>query len=1045
MATSQLYNGDGSTTAFTFAPPYINTTDIKAEIGGVATTAFSVSGTTVTFNTAPAAGSNNIKIFRDTNNTTIEANFQSGSALRAVDFNDNFTQLLYVTQESDDASSDAVDDASAAVVTANAASSAATNAVNTANAADTAATNATNTANAASTAATNATNTANTALSNSTAAVSTANSAASDATAAVSTANTASTNATNAVSTANTASTNATAAVNSANTAVSTANTASTNATTALNTANTASTNATTALNNSRESDGSGGFNTAIDKANAAVTTANTASSNATTAVSTANTASTNASSAVTTANSANATANAAAATVASAVFYTPVANFASFPSSPSNQDRIEVTDSTGLQSQSIIAGIPSGFTGSSDLTMRLEYNSSTSKWDFKQYFAEDPEARYMPKQGGTMTGLLTLSGAPTANLHAATKAYVDSANTAQNTSITTNTASITSNASNISTNTSNISTNTSNISTNTSAIATKMATAGGTFTGSVSFDDDVIVKGDSTNGSGELTLNCENNSHGIKIKGPPHSAGATYTLTLPNDTGTNGQALITNGSGVTSWSTIDLTSRLPLAGGTMTGALTLSGAPTANLHAATKAYVDAEVAGVVDSAPGALDTLNELAAALGDDANFASTTATNIGTKMPLAGGTFTGNVDFNDNVRARFGNNDDLQIWHNGSYSYISDEGTGDLILSSNGAAISLQKGSSEYLARFFTDAQVELYYDNAKKFETKSDGVDITGELQCDTLDVDGNSDITGTLTLNGQLDSSGTSGGRGAYLGNIKVGYGNSWNSIFMGDGTETLYLQSSGSGGVSLNYNNQGSVTVGSAGHTVWHAGNDGSGSGLDADNLDGYTWSSSGKNIRGTEIYADNWFRNYNSGEGLYNEANTMSWYSTNDKEYTIRSEQTYTQIRFATASNNTRGYVYATTNNDIGLLNASGSWILRGFNNLDAQVYGNFTASGNVTAYSDITLKEDIEVIPNALDKVSAIRGVTYNRKDLEDKPRHAGVIAQEVEKVLPEVISTDEEGIKSVAYGNLVGLLIESIKELKSEVDELKAKLEG
>ena len=1018
--------GNGSTTAYSIAFDYIDTSDVKAKVNNVVTTAFSVSGSTVTFTTAPPSGQS-IEIYRTTDNATIQADFQSGSALRAVDLNDNFTQLLYVTQESTDTSNEANTDAAAAVVTANAASSAATSAVNTANAASTASTNATNTANAASTAATNATNTANTALSNSTAAVSTANSAASDATAAVSTANTASTNATNAVTTANVANGNANTAVTSANGAVSTANTASTNATNAVTTANAASANATTALNNSRESDGSGGFNTAIDLANTALTTANTASTNATAAVSTANTASTSASTAVTTANSASATANAAAATVASAVFYTPVANFASFPSSPSNQDRIEVTDSTGLQSQSIIAGIPSGFTGSSDLTMRLEYNSSTSKWDFKQYFAEDPEARYMPKQGGTMTGLLTLSGAPTANLHAATKAYVDTA------------------TSNVATNTSNISTNTSNISTNTSAIATKMATAGGTFTGSVSFDDDVIVKGDSTNGSGELTLNCENNSHGIKIKGPPHSAGATYTLTLPNDTGTNGQALITNGSGVTSWSTIDLTSRLPLAGGTMTGALTLSGAPTANLHAATKAYVDAEVAGVVDSAPGALDTLNELAAALGDDANFATTTATNIGTKMPLAGGTFTGNVDFNDNVRARFGNNDDLQIWHNGSYSYISDEGTGDLILSSNGAAISLQKGSSEYLARFFTDAQVELYYDNAKKFETKSDGVDITGELQCDTLDVDGNSDITGTLTLNGQLDSSGTSGGRGAYLGNIKVGYGNSWNSIFMGDGTETLYLQSSGSGGVSLNYNNQGSVTVGSAGHTVWHAGNDGSGSGLDADNLDGYTWSSSGKNIRGTEIYADNWFRNYNSGEGLYNEANTMSWYSTNDKEYTIRSEQTYTQIRFATASNNTRGYVYATTNNDIGLLNASGSWILRGFNNLDAQVYGNFTASGNVTAYSDITLKEDIEVIPNALDKVSAIRGVTYNRKDLEDKPRHAGVIAQEVEKVLPEVISTDKDGIKSVAYGNLVGLLIESIKELKSEVDELKAKLEG
>lgn len=99
----------------------------------------------------------------------------------------------------------------------------------------------------------------------------------------------------------------------------------------------------------------------------------------------------------------------------------------------------------------------------------------------------------------------------------------------------------------------------------------------------------------------------------------------------------------------------------------------------------------------------------------------------------------------------------------------------------------------------------------------------------------------------------------------------------------------------------------------------------------------------------------------------------------------------------------------------------------------------GNFTATGNVTAYSDINLKENIQVIPDALDKVSQLRGVTYNRKDQEG-PRQSGVIAQEVEAVLPEVVLTNEDGIKSVAYGNLVGLLIESTKELKAEVEQLK-----
>lgn len=66
-----------------------------------------------------------------------------------------------------------------------------------------------------------------------------------------------------------------------------------------------------------------------------------------------------------------------------------------------------------------------------------------------------------------------------------------------------------------------------------------------------------VIFKGNSTKGAGQFKLNCEQNSHGITIKGPPHSAAASYTLTLPNDDGTSGQYLQTDGSGVTSWASV--------------------------------------------------------------------------------------------------------------------------------------------------------------------------------------------------------------------------------------------------------------------------------------------------------------------------------------------------------------------------------------------------------------------------------------------------------------------------------------------------------
>ena len=101
----------------------------------------------------------------------------------------------------------------------------------------------------------------------------------------------------------------------------------------------------------------------------------------------------------------------------------------------------------------------------------------------------------------------------------------------------------------------------------------------------------------------------------------------------------------------------------------------------------------------------------------------------------------------------------------------------------------------------------------------------------------------------------------------------------------------------------------------------------------------------------------------------------------------------------------------------------------------------GEFTAAGDISANSDERLKENIETIDNALDKVVNMRGVYF---DMKANPgvRKTGLIAQEVEAVLPEVVTTKEdgEGIKSVAYGNIVGLLVEAIKDLNKKVDDLK-----
>jgi hypothetical protein len=104
----------------------------------------------------------------------------------------------------------------------------------------------------------------------------------------------------------------------------------------------------------------------------------------------------------------------------------------------------------------------------------------------------------------------------------------------------------------------------------------------------------------------------------------------------------------------------------------------------------------------------------------------------------------------------------------------------------------------------------------------------------------------------------------------------------------------------------------------------------------------------------------------------------------------------------------------------------------------------GNATFAGTVTASSDARLKTDVEQITGAVDKVKAIRGVTFKKNG--DDARHVGVIAQEVEAVLPEAVLTanDEIGSKSVAYGNMVGLLIEAIKEQQTQIESLTAEIQ-
>ena len=140
-----------------------------------------------------------------------------------------------------------------------------------------------------------------------------------------------------------------------------------------------------------------------------------------------------------------------------------------------------------------------------------------------------------------------------------------------------------------------------------------------------------------------------------------------------------------------------------------------------------------------------AIDTIKSTAvldgaistADIADDAvtadKLANAINTSIAAKLPLAGGTITGDIAFGDSVKAKFGTGNDLEIYHDpsGPASYISDVGGGDLILKGSNQ-IRLQQANGDSLATFNEDGSAQLYHNNAEKLTTTVTGIDVTGAV-------------------------------------------------------------------------------------------------------------------------------------------------------------------------------------------------------------------------------------------------------------------------------------------------------------------------
>ena len=299
--------------------------------------------------------------------------------------------------------------------------------------------------------------------------------------------------------------------------------------------------------------------------------------------------------------------------------------------------------------------------------------------------------------------------------------------------------------------------------------------------------------------------------------------------------------------------------------------------------------------------------------------ATLSATLATSISNYLPLAGGTVTGNVSFGDNNKAIFGAGSDLQIYHDGSNSYVKDAGTGDLYI--QGTQLRLQSATGESFFVGVADGAAYVYHNGSAKLNTTATGINVTGNVKLDAQ----NAGI--------QLKSGAT--------------------------GSEGL---------IKWTFNTDSTV----------------------------YAKAGIAYNTRATDGFLL-------------------------DVAYPITLDAT-TNIKFKIA----------------------------GSEEMRLEADGDLHVDGNVIAYSttisDKRLKKDIAPIDNALWRVSQLNGCTFTY--LKDDRKSAGLIAQDLEKVLPSAVIEDEavfhgeegETYKTVQYDQVIGLLVEAVKELTAKVEELE-----
>ena len=385
---------------------------------------------------------------------------------------------------------------------------------------------------------------------------------------------------------------------------------------------------------------------------------------------------------------------------------------------------------------------------------------------------------------------------------------------------------------------------------------------------------------------------------------------------------------------------------KAPLASPALTGtpSAPTAAANTNTTQIATTAFVQAELTELVGAAPAALNTLQELGDALGDDANFASTVTTNLATKVDKVTGKALSENDFTDALKSK---------------------------LDAIEAGATADQTGAEIKTAYEAEADTNAYTDAEK---TKlANIVQPSSDFSAVSEDI---------LPLFDEVYDLGSSDKKwydGFFTNNVRA-------TNFIG--TSAV---------------------------------------------LDDV--------LLGDTLYADN----------RITTEPTLGEYTDVAGEFTIEGSLDVTGDYLKFPSLTSRNPVTSPTAGmvrfnsvDVKFEGHDGTkWASLGGSEADddgnIHMDGNLVVTGDVISLSDENEKSNIASVTSALDIVNGINGVYYTLNSDEDRKRRVGVIAQDVEKVLPEVVY-ENDGVKSVAYGNIVGVLVEAIKELQEEIKELK-----